>query len=102
MEPDPLSNQHALTDNAVHGTLNVSVFGGGTANTEYEVLTSNPISLLSSNLFPYQQIITQERPSFASYLKDKNYETVALHPQSGNNYNRHAVYPLLGFNKSYF
>ncbi|MGM5693607.1 LTA synthase family protein [Streptococcus suis] len=102
MEPDPLSNQHALTDNTVHGTLNVSVFGGGTANTEYEVLTSNPISLLSSNLFPYQQIITQERPSFASYLKDKNYETVALHPQSGNNYNRHAVYPLLGFNKSYF
>ncbi|WP_174850701.1 LTA synthase family protein [Streptococcus suis] len=99
MEPDPLSNQHALTDNTVHGTLNVSVFGGGTANTEYEVLTSNPISLLSSNLFPYQQIITQERPT---YLKDKNYETVALHPQSGNNYNRHAVYPLLGFNKSYF
>ncbi len=71
MEPDPLSNQHTLTDNTVHGTLNVSVFGGGTANTEYEVLTSNPISLLSSNLFPYQQIITQERPSFASYLKDK-------------------------------
>ncbi|HGA1510578.1 TPA: LTA synthase family protein, partial [Streptococcus suis] len=28
--------------------------------------------------------------------------TVALHPQSGNNYNRNAVYPLLGFNKSYF
>lgn len=102
MEPDPLSNQHALTDNTIHGTLNVSVFGGGTANTEYEVLTSNPISLLSSNLFPYQQIITQERPSFATYLKNKNYDTVALHPQSGNNYNRHAVYPLLGFNKSYF
>ncbi|HEM2877977.1 TPA: sulfatase-like hydrolase/transferase, partial [Streptococcus suis] len=102
MEPDPLSNQHALTDNTIHGTLNVSVFGGGTANTEYEVLTSNPISLLSSNLFPYQQIITQERPSFATYLKNKNYDTVALHPQSGNNYNRNAVYPLLGFNKSYF
>ncbi|NQI85034.1 sulfatase-like hydrolase/transferase [Streptococcus suis] len=102
MDPDPLSNQHALTDNAVHGTLNVSVFGGGTANTEYEVLTSNAISLLSSNLFPYQQIIMQERPSFASYLKDKNYETVALHPQSGTNYNRNIVYPLLGFNQSYF
>ncbi|NQJ71425.1 LTA synthase family protein [Streptococcus suis] len=102
MEPDPLANQHALKDNTVHGTLNVSVYGGGTANTEYEVLTSNSISLLSSNLFPYQQIITQERPSFATYLKNKNYDTVALHPQSGNNYNRNAVYPLLGFNKSYF
>ncbi|HEM3527070.1 LTA synthase family protein [Streptococcus suis] len=102
MDPDPLSNQHALTDNAVHGTLNVSVFGGGTANTEYEVLTSNAISLLSSNLFPYQQIITQERPSFASYLKNKNYETVALHPQTGINYNRKIVYPLLGFEQNYF
>ncbi|HEM3559857.1 TPA: LTA synthase family protein, partial [Streptococcus suis] len=102
MDPDPLSNQHSLTDNAVHGTLNVSVFGGGTANTEYEVLTSNAISLLSSNLFPYQQIITQERPSFASYLKNKNYETVALHPQTGINYNRKIVYPLLGFEQNYF
>lgn len=102
ISPDPLLNQHALSDNTVHGTLNVSVYGGGTANTEYEVLTSNAISLLSSNLFPYQQIITQERPSFASYLKDKNYDTVALHPQSGNNYNRQKVYPLLGFTKSYF
>ncbi|HFU4204687.1 TPA: LTA synthase family protein [Streptococcus suis] len=102
MEPDPLANQHALVDNAIHGRLNVSVYGGGTANTEYEVLTSNAISLLSSNLFPYQQIITQERPSFATYLKKKNYETVALHPQTGINYNRSAVYPLLGFNESYF
>lgn len=102
ISPDPLLNQHALLDNAVHGTLNVSVYGGGTANTEYEVLTSNAISLLSSNLFPYQQIITQERPSFASYLKDKNYDTVALHPQTGINYNRKIVYPLLGFDQSYF
>ncbi|NQM30994.1 sulfatase-like hydrolase/transferase [Streptococcus suis] len=102
LEPDPLLNQHALLDNTVHGTLNVSVYGGGTANTEYEVLTSNAISFLSSNLFPYQQIITQERPSFASYLKDKNYDTVALHPQTGINYNRKIVYPLLGFDQSYF
>ena len=102
ISPDPLLNQHALSDNTVHGTLNVSVYGGGTANTEYEVLTSNAVSFLSSNLFPYQQIITQERPSFASYLKDKDYDTVALHPQSGNNYNRQKVYPLLGFTKSYF
>ncbi|HEL2738877.1 TPA: LTA synthase family protein, partial [Streptococcus suis] len=102
LQPNPLANQLSLKDNAIHGSLNVSVFGGGTANTEYEVLTSNPISLLSSNLFPYQQIITQERPSFASYLQNQQYDTVAMHPQSGNNYNRKTVYPLLGFNKSYF
>ncbi|MFX3912252.1 sulfatase-like hydrolase/transferase, partial [Streptococcus suis] len=102
MDPDPLSNKHALTDNTIHGTLNVSVFGGGTANTEYEVLTSNQICFLSYNLFQYQLIITQERPSFAPYLKNKNYDTVALHPQSGNKYNPNAVYALLGFNKSYF
>ncbi|HFI0351302.1 TPA: LTA synthase family protein [Streptococcus suis] len=102
MDPDPLANQHALVNNTIHGKLNVSVYGGGTANTEYEVLTSNAISLLSSNLFPYQQIITQERPSFATYLKEQNYKTVAMHPQAGSNYNRNIVYPLLGFNQSYF
>ncbi|HFI0715421.1 TPA: LTA synthase family protein [Streptococcus suis] len=102
LQPNPLANQLSLKDNAIHGSLNVSVFGGGTANTEYEVLTSNPISLLSSNLFPYQQIINQERPSFATYLQNQEYNTVAMHPQSGNNYNRKTVYPLLGFNESYF
>lgn len=102
LEPDPLFYQHSLIENTIHGTLSVSVYGGGTANTEYEVLTSNSISLLSSNLFPYQQIIKQNRPSLASYLKGQNYDTVALHPQSGINYNRKIVYPLLGFDEAYF
>lgn len=102
VEPDPLAFQHSLTENAVHGSLNVSVYGGGTANTEYETLTSNALVLLSQNVFPYQQLITQPKPNFTTFVEELGYKTVALHPQAAKNYNREEVYRLLGFDQAYF
>lgn len=102
LSSDPLAFQHSLKENTIHGTLNVSVYGGGTANTEYEILTSNSLSLLSKNIFPYQQLVDGERNSLASFLSQYGYDTVALHPQSGLNYNRENVYEAFGFDKSYF
>lgn len=102
LSEDPLSFQHSLKDNTIHGSLNVSVFGGGTANTEYEVLTSNALALLPQNTFPYQQLINQPRNSLASLLNTHGYQSLAMHPQSGLNYNRKSVYEELGFDNSYF
>lgn len=102
MEPDPLAFQHSLTENAIKGRLNVSVFGGGTANTEYEVLTSNALGNMSPTIFPYQQIVHSDKNSFARMLDDYGYQTIAMHPQSRLNYNRNNVYPNLGFEKAYF
>ncbi|MGT2754626.1 LTA synthase family protein [Streptococcus ovis] len=102
MDPDPLAFQHSLSENTIKGRLNVSVFGGGTANTEYEVLTSNALGNMSPTIFPYQQIVNSDKNSFARALDAQGYQTVAMHPQSKLNYNRHNVYNNLGFDLSYF
>lgn len=99
---DPLRFQHSLTENTVKGNLIVSSFGGGTANTEYEILTSNSLALLSSSVFPYQQLIRSEKNSLVNYLNSLGYSTISMHPQPANNYNRKNVYNYFGFDTSYF
>lgn len=100
--PDPLEFQHSLTKNTISGETVVSVLGGGTANSEYETITSNSLALYPNGVFPYQQLISQNRHSFAATLKGYGYETVAIHPMQGSNYNRNTVYPYLGFDRAYF
>ena len=84
-------------ENALTGTLHVSVKGGNTANTEFEFLTGQTMAFLPAGSIPYQQYINGELPSMASYLKSLGYSTVALHPYYASGWNRDKVYPLLGF-----
>lgn len=99
---DPLRFQHSLNENTIKGELVVSSFGGGTANTEYEILTSNSLVLLSPSVFPYQQLIRSEQNSLVNYLDKLGYSSAAMHPQPANNYNRKNVYNYFGFDTSYF
>ena len=77
----------------------VSVFGGGTANTEWEFLTGNSMALLNGGVTPYQQYLKNKQASLASHLKKFNYQTIAFHPYYAENYSRDSVYPLLGFDQ---
>ncbi len=86
-------------ENAVTGTLDVSVFGGGTCNTEYEFLTSNVSSMLRVGSYPMQQFVNTESVSIASNLRSLGYKTVGLHPYYGSGWNRSRAYPLLGFDQ---
>ena len=87
----------SLQENTVKGNLYVPVFGGGTANTEFEFLTGSTMQFLPTGSTPYQAYVKRELPSLASYLKQYGYETLACHFASGSNWNRDQVYPLLGF-----
>ena len=87
----------SLQENTVKGNLYVPVFGGGTANTEFEFLTGSTMRFLPTGSTPYQAYVKRELPSLASYLKPYGYETLACHFASGSNWNRDQVYPLLGF-----
>ena len=84
-------------DNAITGYTQVSVCGGNTANSEFEFLTGNTMSFLPGGSIPYQQYITRNTPSLASYLASLGYETYAQHPYYASGWNREKVYPLLGF-----
>lgn len=84
-------------DNTITGYAQVSVCGGNTANSEFEFLTGNTMSFLPDGSIPYQQYITGNTPSLASYLASLGYETYAQHPYYAAGWNREKVYPFLGF-----
>ena len=93
---------HSLTENTIKGTVLTSVFGGSTANTEYEFLTGNTMAFLSEGNVPYVQFVKSKQESLVHDLNVLGYQTIAFHPCAAGNYNRNKVYPLLGFDESYF
>ena len=90
---------NSLKENTIKGHMLVSVFGGGTSNSEYEFLTGNSVSSLPLNGNAYTQFIKHKVPSLASQLKEEGYDTMAFHPYKAHGWNRDTVYPLLGFDK---
>lgn len=87
-----------LTENTVKGNLYVNIFGGKTANTEYEFLTGNSEVFMPPSAVPYQTFVKEPAPSLTTVLKAQGYQgNLAMHPYIGSGYNRPAVYSLLGF-----
>ena len=87
----------SLDENTVEGSLFVSVFGGGTCNTEFEALTGNTLAFLGAGAYPYTENVTHPLFSLASYFHELGYLTEAFHPNAADNWNRDMVYPNLGF-----
>lgn len=97
---NPCPNFTALKKDYPSGFLSVPHIGGGTANTEFEVLTGMNIEHFSAGEYPY--IISLENTfceSIASVLKTRGYSTSAMHNNTGTFYSRHLVYPNLSFDK---
>lgn len=89
-------------ENTITGNLEVSVCGGNTANTEFEFLTGHTMDFLPVGSIPYQQYISGELPSLASQLKTMGYKTYGMHPYNASGWQRDAVYPWMGFEKTFF
>lgn len=93
-----MSYYDSLEENTVKGTFVASTIGGTTANTEFEFLTGNSIGFLAGSV-PYQQYILKDTFSLARILKEKGYETSAIHPYYRSGYNRERVYSFFGFDE---
>lgn len=94
---DYLPYYRSLTENTIKGNAYVSVFGGTTANSEWEFLTNNSMFFFEPGHVPYQQYIHSDTYSLVSVLKDAGYSAKALHPYYKNGYRRDYVYPFFGF-----
>ncbi len=89
---------HSLTENTIKGYAHSSVYGGYTANSEFEFLTGCTKAFLPGN--PYLQYIDDYLPSLITVLKGQGYdEAVAIHPYHPSGYSRNRIYPLLGFDR---
>lgn len=98
--PDPYWD--SLKENTIRGYAMSSVFGGNTANTEFEFLTGLSMANLPSSSIAYHSFIKDNMYSVTRALADAGYDTFVMHPYFADGWNRPAVYPRLGFGKMFF
>lgn len=95
---DPIPNFRELSSKYSSGILSVPSIGGGTANTEFEVITGMPVDYFAAGEFPYNTLVSKKPvPSFAYHFNDLGYDTHALHNYDGTYYLRYNAYKNLGF-----
>lgn len=94
-----LSFFNSLKENTIRGYAESSVYGGYTANSEFEFLTGCTKAFMPGN--PYLQYMDDYLPSMISHIKgqEKYEEAIAIHPYHPSGYNRNRVYPLLDFDR---
>lgn len=93
---DYLKNFYSIP-NAEYGYAVAPSIGGGTNNSEFELLYSKSMYLLSSTApFTYLDKTLEER-SVVEYLNKLGYTTTGMHCGEAENYSRHIAYPAMNF-----
>lgn len=92
----------SLKENTVRGYVYSSVYGGSTANSEFELLTGCSMAFIPKGVSPYQQYIKYDKDTLVSVLEAQGYSTAALHPYDASGWNREAVYSCFGFDSVHF
>lgn len=101
-DEDPLPYTRRLMRSTYSGEMLATRFGGGTANSEFEALTGMSVSQFLPQMdTPYQMLIPgrDSFPSVITALEDRAHDAVALHPSRPTMYQRHEVYPAMGFSE---
>ena len=88
-----------VPDALYRGELGVSVYGGGTCNSEFEALTANSQAFIGAGKFPYQLFAFDHAENLARQFGALGYETTAVHPCPAENWSRKKVYHEMGFDK---
>lgn len=100
---DPNENFKKLQKNSImHGRIVTPSFGGGTGDTEFDVLTGAlTIDCAPDESFAFNAI-KRDVSSLPSLFNTIGYKTMAFHPGFAWFYGRQDVYPKLGFQDNFF
>ena len=103
-ENDPLPNLHALQNDphAISGHVVVPGFAGGTANTEFDVLTGMQTNALSAATTSSFRVVNRNLDSVLRLFGDDGYHTSFFHPGDDWFYNRENVYRWMGAEETVF
>ena len=96
---DPLPYFHQLEKKSDAFTVTSPVFGGGTANAEFEMITGISTVFFPADMTVYSGYLNKPTISMGSILRDQGYYSYLLHPFLGDFYKRNQIYSLLGFNE---
>jgi len=98
-QPEAIPNVRALLDGGRGGMLMVPTYGGGTVRTEFEVLTGMPLAVLPGMDYPYATLPAKNVQGMASVLREKGYDTAAVHGNAGSFWKRRTVFRAMGFDR---
>ena len=99
---DPIPRTRRLLGRTTSGTMMTQLYGGGTANMEFETLTGQSIGLFKPQLSsPYQMLVSsfQKYPSAVGWFAAHGHDPIAVHPYLTGMYKRQTVYKTFGFTK---
>lgn len=95
---DPIPTFHKIQEEYTSGMLKVPVYGAGTINTEFEVLTGMNVKYFGTGEYPYRSVLQNKTCDSISYwLKELSYETSVIHNNNASFYDRDTVFSNLGF-----
>ena len=91
-----------MKENTIKGWMYPSVYGGSTADSEYEFFTGDSMISYPNGAVPYQTYLkgTKFMSSLVRNIQKSGYTTVSFHPNEASNWNRTSIYAALGFNRS--
>ncbi len=98
---------HTLTSdmpNVIKGNAIASVYGGNTANSEFEFLTGMSMAFLPRNTVAYNFYLTKDNTfSIVESFSEAGYTTIGMHPENATNWKRDTIYTqYYGFDQVYF
>ena len=89
--------------NIAKGHAMASVFGGNTANSEFEFLTGNTMAFLPANTVAYNLYLNETNAfSVVDIMNAAGYRTIGMHPEPATNWSRNRIYGYYGFDETYF
>ena len=95
---NPIPVYTSLKNTCPGGLLTVPSIGAGTCNTEFEVITGMEVSYFGVAEYPYLSVLQDNTcESIAYNTKHLGYTSHAIHNHKGTFYDRHKVFPNLGF-----
>ena len=98
LSEDPLPYLHALQQETTSGYVTVPVYGAGTINTEFEMITGMNVSYFGTGEYPYRSILHKRTcESMAYWLKEEGYHSSVIHNNNVSFYDRDYVFQNLGF-----
>jgi hypothetical protein len=98
-QSDPVPTIHAIEKRFGSIECIAPVYGGGTCDSELELLTGCSMLFFPPDTAPYKYYIRKPLPSIATILGRRGYSTIALAGSYESYFNDFQVYPRLGFDK---
>lgn len=100
LSEDPIPNFRKYMKEYSSGYLKMPVYGAGTINSEFEVLTGLNINYFGPGEYPYKTILQKKAcETIATNLKENGYKTHVIHNNNASFYDRDKTFPNLGIDE---